>query len=564
MPRRDDVPQRSETDSNNPTAQKFNSDFHEQSVIMPQAKENGDAPAAATSALDTYEHAATAGKVSDTGTASYRENNELIDSINSLGLSADHTTAARPDETPWLDYYVQSIKAASEWRGYSRLIEDRPGDMREPQRVEYKAETTIPNRAEDTEAAAVRKGKAVTYYRLTTTPVLAGDLPDAEAYDPAFSYDVSANGGGLNQGTAKVTADNTETLKNAMPHLPEVAEIYPSGPTVPAAVGSDGRTSVEGVTGTTVYHIGPSTMDVGNTDARRSDGLRLPDAAPPRARYASHPNIQPAVRSSAPRPDTDNQPPDTTDRTENNTTAVRSLAPRPWHTTVRLNKKTSWRPRPLCYIGLVTHIILLLLHNRDGGVEPCSPPANTTNQTTYPNITTHYGMANGGAERRSPPTMPTITTVRSPAPRPCHYPNHTVTAAQFSAQELHRRPGIHPVLHVTLLPSHTPHCSRTRNSRNTAFSHRSIPPSQPHPARRCRSVIVSGAGPPVCLPAAGSVKGIKHALHHLTPHLPPPQHQRLFYQGQPLGDHDPTPTTTTTGPIHLTLRLVGLKGGGRR
>ena len=110
---------------------------------------------------------------------------------------------------------------------------------------------------------------------------------------------------------------------------------------------------------------------------------------PPRARYASHPNIQPAVRSSAPRPDTDNQPPDTTDRTENNTTAVRSLAPRPWHATVRLNKTTSWRPRPLCYIGLMTHIILLLLHNGDGGVEPCSPPANTTNQTTYQNITTH-------------------------------------------------------------------------------------------------------------------------------------------------------------------------------
>ena len=281
-------------------------------------------------------------------------------------------------------------------------------------------------------------------------------------------------------------------------------------------------------------------------------------------RYASHPNIQPAVRSPAPRPDTDNQPPDTTDRTENNTTAVRSLAPRPWHATVRLNKTTSWRPRPLCYIGLMTHIILLLLHNGDGGVEPCSPPANTTDQTTYQNIMTHYGMANSGAERRSPPTMPTMTTVRSPAPRPCHYPNHTVTAAQFSAQELHRRPDIHPVLHVTPLPSHTPHCSRTRNCRNTAFSQRSTPPSQPHPAWRCRSVIVSGAGPPVCLPATGSVKGIKHALHHLTPHLPPPQHRRLFYQGQLLGDHDPTPTTTTTGPIHLTLRLVGLKGGGRR
>ena len=75
---------------------------------------------------------------------------------------------------------------------------------------------------------------------------------------------------------------------------------------------------------------------------------------------------------------------------------------------------------------------------------------------------------------------------------------------------------------------------------------------------------MSGAGPPVCLPATVSVMGIKHALHHLTPHLPPLHHQRLFYQGQPLGDNDPTPTLIAHGPIHLTLRLVGLKGGGRR
>ena len=355
-----------------------------------------------------------------------------------------------------------------------------------------------------------------------------------------------------------------KTQENTDDHNVQTMEVIPDncGRTSTCAVEFPADDQISGRVPANVWNSG-STMDVGNADARRLDGPRLPDAAPPRARYASHPNIQPAVRSSAPRPDTDNQPPDTTDKTENNTTAVRSLAPRPWHATVRLNKTTSWRPRPLCYIGLMTHIILLLLHNGDGGVEPCSPPADTTNQTTYQNITTHSGMANGGAERRSLPTMPTITTVRSPAPRPCHYPNHTVTAAQFSAQELHR-PGIHPVLHVTPLPSHTPHCSRTRNCRNTAFSHRSTPPSQPHPAWRCRSVIVSGAGPPVCLPATGSIKGIKRALHHLTPHLPPPQHQRLFYQGQPLGDHDPTPTTTTTGPIHLTLRLVGLKGGGRR
>ena len=39
--------------------------------------------------------------------------------------------------------------------------------------------------------------------------------------------------------------------QNAMRHLPEVAETYPTVPAdIPAAVGSDGRTSVEGATGT--------------------------------------------------------------------------------------------------------------------------------------------------------------------------------------------------------------------------------------------------------------------------------------------------------------------------
>ena len=297
----------------------------------------------------------------------------------------------------------------------------------------------------------------------------------------------------------------------------------------------------------------------------RTERDRMPEDAPLRARFASPPNgSQTAVRSTAPRHDNDNQPPDTTDRTKNNMTAVRSPAPRPWHTTVRHNKTTSRGPRPLCVIGLMTHIILLLLHNGDSGAEPCSPPTNTTNLTTYQNTTTHHGLANGGAERCSPPTTPTAATVRSPAPRPRHHPNHTIHAMHDTATVLHQRLGIHPVLNITPLPSHVPQSSQTRNCRKTAFSHRSIPPSQPLPAWRCRSVIVSGAGPPVCLPAAGSVKGIKHALHHLRPHLPPPQHQRLFYQGQPLGDHEPTPTTTTTGPIHLTVRLVGLKGGGRR
>ena len=75
---------------------------------------------------------------------------------------------------------------------------------------------------------------------------------------------------------------------------------------------------------------------------------------------------------------------------------------------------------------------------------------------------------------------------------------------------------------------------------------------------------MSSTGPPVCLPATGSVKGIQYALHHHTPHpLPPPHLQRLYHQGQPLKD-DYLTSTTGHGPIHLTLRLVGLKRGGRR
>ena len=538
----DTIKQALNTDNND----KEPSDYNErEATVMPQAKESSHAHAVKTSTLDTNKQTLNVDKNADTRIARGREINKLTDNQDPQELPGDPKAAAHSAKAPWLDYYVQALKAAAEWTGYNRLTEDGPRDMRTPRRVRSTTETTIPDHAEVTKAAAVHEGHEAARHRLTTTPVTAGDL-DVEVNDPDSEY---------NGGLASVAADDTQALR---------------------PLETD---------------VGPPAMDTGAADARRSDGLRLPDDAPPRARFVSLPNIFPtavrssaprhdtdnlppdatdrtgnnmtAVWSSAPRPDTDIQPPDTTDRMDNNITAVRSLAPRPWHTSVRRNRTTLWRPQPLCYIGLITHIILLLLHNGDGGVEPCSPPANTTNQTTYQNITTHYRMANGGAEQRSPPTTPTITTVRSPAPCPCHT-NHTVAAAQVSAQELHRRLGIHPVLHATPLPSHTPHCSRTRNSRDTAFSHRSTSPSQPHPAWRCRSVIVSGAGPPVCLPAAGSVKGIKHALHHLTPHLPPPQHQRLFYQRQPLGDHDPTPTTTTTGPIHLTLRLVGLKGGGRR
>ena len=264
------------------------------------------------------------------------------------------------------------------------------------------------------------------------------------------------------------------------------------------------------------------TKPLDTVAARTTIGVLAQDDAPPRARFPSLPNMpQTAVRSSAPRHDNGNQPPRTTDRTEHIMTAVRSLAPRPWHTTVRRNGTTPWRPRHLYIIGLMTHIILLLLHSGDSGVEPCSPPANTTNLTTYRNSTTYYGMTNGGAERCSPPTMPTITTVRSPAPRPCHYPNHTVNAMHDSAKELHQRLGIHPVVNRTPLPWHIPQCSRTRNRRKTAFSHRSTPTSHPHHAWRCRSVIVSGAEPPVCLPARGQSRASNMPFitsRHTYPH----------------------------------------------
>ena len=372
-------------------------------------------------------------------------------------------------------------------------------------------------------------------------------METATSQDIKYAPDTSALRNAMEVGEVMDTAETTEVNENASDELPgayNTMEIHCE----------DDPPAIEFNSAAVARHSGP-----------RIERDRMPEDAPLRARFASLPNgSQTAVQSTAPRHDDDNQPPDTTDRTKNNMTAVRSPAPRPWHTTVRHNKTNSRRPRPLCVIGLMTHIILFLLHNGDSGAEPCSSPTNTTNLTMYQNTTTHHGMANGGAERCSPPTTPTAVTVRSPAPRPRHDPNHTIHAVHDTVTVLHQRLGIHPVLHITPLPLHIPPCSHTRNSRKTAFSHRSTPPSQPHPAWRCRSVIVSGAGTLVCLPAARSVKGIKHALHHLTPHLPPPQHQRLFYQGQPLGDHDPTPTTTTTGPIHLTLRLVGLKGGGRR
>ena len=310
--------------------------------------------------------------------------------------------------------------------------------------------------------------------RLTTSfrDMPAGDLSATQVYnDPACSRDVSANMGGLAQDTTakvrvfpeSVKADNTETLR-----FPET--------------GVSSR--IRDTCGASASHYA--------TDTRRSDGLRpeftygwvgynrLPEDAPPRARFVPRPNTpQTAVWSAAPCHDNDNEEPNTTDMTENNATAVRSPAPCPLHTTVKPNGTTPWRPRPLCTIGLMAHIILLLLHIGDGGVEPCSPPTNNTNLTTCKTTMTHHGLVNGGAERCSPPTTRTITTVRSPTPRPCHYPDHTVNVMYGSAKEPHQQLGIHPVLNVTPLSLHVPQRSQTRNCRNTAFSHRPTPPPNP-------------------------------------------------------------------------------------
>ena len=242
---------------------------------------------------------------------------------------------------------------------------------------------------------------------------------------------------------------------------------------------------------------------------------------------------------------------------------MRRSAPRYTHPNNQRPRTNPYKTWTLHLMFCVINIMALLYYVGGGGVEPRSPPANTTLATCNATMT-HHERFNGGAERCSPPKTPTITTVRSPAPRQCHFSDYSVNVTHDSAKEPHQQRGLHPVLNVTPLSLHFSQRLQTRNCRNTASSHRSSPPSPTHLAWHCRSVIVSGAGPPVCLPATGSLMGIKHALHHLTPHLPPPHHQRLLYQGQPLGDNDTTPTSTAHGPIHMTLRLVGLKGGGRR
>ena len=85
---------------------------------------------------------------------------------------------------------------------------------------------------------------------------------------------------------------------------------------------------------------------------------------------------------------------------------------------------------------------------------------------------------------------------------------------------------LHPALNAQLgVTTHMEH-------HITVPARRPPPPPPTHPVQCHRSVIVTSAGPPVCLPATGTVKGIKNALHHHTPHpLPPPHLQRLAVDG---------------------------------
>ena len=137
---------------------------------------------------------------------------------------------------------------------------------------------------------------------------------------------------------------------------------------------------------------------------------------PMRVRCFPHPGsmYQTAVWSKAPRHNHNNHPPTTTDTVTDNPnrwgsakprtrhpTAVRSPAPRLKHTTKEPTVKTPRRPRPLHIITPMMSIATILLRN--GGVEPCSPPANNTKQTTYVMTKTHKGLKNGGVEQRSPP-----------------------------------------------------------------------------------------------------------------------------------------------------------------
>ena len=268
---------------------------------------------------------------------------------------------------------------------------------------------------------------------------------------------------------------------------------------------------------------------------------------------------QPAVRSKAPRHDNNDPRPNATETAENDPTTVRSPAPRRTLTTTKHTRTSPYRPRPLHTIVVMINIITCLFHNGDDGVEPCSPPVNNTKLTTYITNTTNDGQGNGGVEHRSPPGTRTPTTVWLPAPCPWHHSDYiTLKTTPDPTNGPDQQLGHHSV------SIKTPLRLQPRECQDTALSHCTPPTLSPtHPAWYRRLVIVRGAGPLVCLPATGSVKGIKNALHHQNAHPIPPRHlQRLYHHGQPLTDDDSTPTTGH-GPIDLTLRLMGPKGGGR-
>ena len=93
------------------------SDFNErEAAVMPQAKESRYAHAVKTSTLDTNRQTLSIDKNADTDIASGRDINKLTGDQDPQELPGDPTAAARSAEAPWLDYYVQALKAAAKWR----------------------------------------------------------------------------------------------------------------------------------------------------------------------------------------------------------------------------------------------------------------------------------------------------------------------------------------------------------------------------------------------------------------------------------------------------------------
>ena len=137
-------------------------------------------------------------------------------------------------------------------------------------------------------------------------------------------------------------------------------------------------------------------------------------------------------------------------------------------------------------------------------MEPCSPPTNNTKLTTYKTNTAINELLNGGVERCSPPRTRPATTVRSRAPRPWHHSDHTtMNITSDPTKGPNQQLGLHPVLTTKSQPL------QPRKRHDTPLSHRMPPLSPTHPAWYHRSVLVSGAGPPVCLPQPGQSRASK-------------------------------------------------------